>query len=683
MSGDASATVIPDVSVEAEDVDVIHARAVDRRIRDRASAHGRALGCTPLLRTRPERRGDQRDAAFGLMTVARLEDPAERTRACGTLLRSLPEWFGLEESIEAYERDVRELPTFAVREGDETVAFLTLKLHNEFSAEILVMAVQRGLHRQGLGRTLLIAAEDDLRAHGVEYLQVKTLGPSRPSRGYEATRRFYEACGFRPLEELARALVGHRPAVKKAPLMPLTVGTAGHIDHGKTWLVRALDGEGHGSAARGEGARDLDRPRLCAARASGRTPAVARRRARTRALRSHDDRGRDRDRPVPARDRRRRGRPAADARAPGDHPAARDRAGRRRGDEGGRGRRGDARACRRGGARARSRRRRRSRQREDRRRARRAASGAGRGRRPGRRRARGPAGAPPRRPRLHAARHRHGGDGDALVGLDRGRGRAAGRAGRPAGSRSQRAGARPAGRARTGRAARGGEPSRRRPGQSPSRPGADRSGRLSRQLPARRRRSTSCEPIKDGARLHVHHGTAEIPAVVRRIGDGAAQLRLSSPAVAARGDRVVLRGETTLGGGRVLDPSPPRHASAERIERIERGDVAATIYAPVRLADLRHVLDGDPAGVERAGDWVFSREWLRGAAGGARTTARRGRPARPRRPRAGRAVGGGSRAAARARAAGARSCTGRARRPRSASARRRLRSWRHGSGWSR
>ena len=25
--------------------------------------------------------------------------------------------------------------------------------------------------------------------------------------------------------------------------MPLTVGTAGHIDHGKTWLVRALTGK--------------------------------------------------------------------------------------------------------------------------------------------------------------------------------------------------------------------------------------------------------------------------------------------------------------------------------------------------------------------------------------------------------------------------------------------------------
>jgi selenocysteine-specific elongation factor len=117
-------------------------------------------------------------------------------------------------------------------------------------------------------------------------------------------------------------------------------------------------------------------------------------------------------------------------------------------------------------------------------------------------------------------------------------------------------------------------------------------------------------PIKDGARVQVHHGTAEIPAVVRRIGDRHAQLRLSSQAVAARGDRVVLRGETTIGGGRVLDPLPPRHASAERIELIERGDVAATIHAPVRLETLRHVLDAEPDGLERAGDWVFSREWL-------------------------------------------------------------------------
>jgi len=118
------------------------------------------------------------------------------------------------------------------------------------------------------------------------------------------------------------------------------------------------------------------------------------------------------------------------------------------------------------------------------------------------------------------------------------------------------------------------------------------------------------EPIRPGERVHVHHGTAEIPARVVRIGDRYAQLRLAKQAVAARGDRVVLRTHTTVGGGRVLDPAPPRHASAERLELIERGDIARTIHAPVRLDSLRHLLGGEPEGVERAGDWLFSGEWL-------------------------------------------------------------------------
>jgi selenocysteine-specific elongation factor len=117
-------------------------------------------------------------------------------------------------------------------------------------------------------------------------------------------------------------------------------------------------------------------------------------------------------------------------------------------------------------------------------------------------------------------------------------------------------------------------------------------------------------PIGHGLRLRVHHGTAEIPARVIRAGERFAQLRLASPAVAARGDRVVLRARTTLGGGRVLDPAPPRHADAIRLERLERGDVAATIHEPVRIASLRHLLDGELEGVERVGEWAFSRAWL-------------------------------------------------------------------------
>jgi selenocysteine-specific elongation factor len=110
------------------------------------------------------------------------------------------------------------------------------------------------------------------------------------------------------------------------------------------------------------------------------------------------------------------------------------------------------------------------------------------------------------------------------------------------------------------------------------------------------------------ARVHVHHGTSAVPARAIRVGDRFAQLRLAQPVVAARGDRVVLRADTTVGGGAVLDPAPPRHASVKRMELLERGDVASTVHEPVRAASLEHL--GDLGGLERAGEWVFSRAWL-------------------------------------------------------------------------
>ncbi len=132
-------------------------------------------------------------------------------------------------------------------------------------------------------------------------------------------------------------------------------------------------------------------------------------------------------------------------------------------------------------------------------------------------------------------------------------------------------------------------------------------------------------PLEDGARLHVHHGTAEIPARLVRAGTRYAQLRLTHQVVAARGDRVILREGTTLGGGLVLDPAPPRRLDPERLALLERGDpasiVAAVVGEPVTLTaltaggllppeDLRRGL----VGVERSGDWYFSAAWLAGTA---------------------------------------------------------------------
>jgi selenocysteine-specific elongation factor len=130
--------------------------------------------------------------------------------------------------------------------------------------------------------------------------------------------------------------------------------------------------------------------------------------------------------------------------------------------------------------------------------------------------------------------------------------------------------------------------------------------------------------IADGARLHVHHGTAEHYGRIVRIGERHAQLRLASPVVAARGDRVVLREGTTLGGGTVLDPAPPRQASEARLALLERGDPASIVLAvlsgakePLRREDLerRALLSGEEldaglAASVRAGDWYLTAERL-------------------------------------------------------------------------
>jgi selenocysteine-specific elongation factor len=65
------------------------------------------------------------------------------------------------------------------------------------------------------------------------------------------------------------------------------------------------------------------------------------------------------------------------------------------------------------------------------------------------------------------------------------------------------------------------------------------------------------EAPTESVRLHVHHGTREAPARVVPLGDGHAQLRLEAPLIPARGDRFVLRQVAppdTVGGGVVVDP---------------------------------------------------------------------------------------------------------------------------------
>ncbi|HUA02827.1 MAG TPA: selenocysteine-specific translation elongation factor [Solirubrobacteraceae bacterium] len=87
------------------------------------------------------------------------------------------------------------------------------------------------------------------------------------------------------------------------------------------------------------------------------------------------------------------------------------------------------------------------------------------------------------------------------------------------------------------------------------------------------------EEPEHGQRVQIHHGTRETAARLAWLGGRFWQVRLEQPIVPAAGDRIVVRRVAppdTLGGGRVLDPRPRRHGPSRevlvRLERLARGE---------------------------------------------------------------------------------------------------------------
>ncbi len=132
---------------------------------------------------------------------------------CAPILRALPGWFGIESAVQHYLDEIDELPTFLALSEGQVAGFLALKVHTDYAGEIYVMGVRPEAHRRGTGRALVEAAEAWLREQDVEYLQVKTLGPSHPDPGYAKTRAFYAQMGFRPLEEFLTLWDEHNPCL--------------------------------------------------------------------------------------------------------------------------------------------------------------------------------------------------------------------------------------------------------------------------------------------------------------------------------------------------------------------------------------------------------------------------------------------------------------------------------------
>ena len=118
------------------------------------------------------------------------------------ILRTLPQWFGLEASIVEYVEEVRNTDFFVAYKKEKPVGFISIKYNNDYTSEIYVMGILMEHQNMGIGKKLLKLAESELTQKNIKFIMVKTLGDSHPDTHYNQTREFYKSAGFYPLEEI-------------------------------------------------------------------------------------------------------------------------------------------------------------------------------------------------------------------------------------------------------------------------------------------------------------------------------------------------------------------------------------------------------------------------------------------------------------------------------------------------
>lgn len=126
-------------------------------------------------------------------------DPA----AVRAILDALPDWFGIPEANEQYQRDAasEEFTSLLAVEADEAVGAALIRRHFPETAEVHLIAVAPSRRHDGIGSALIERIAHDLATDGCRLLTVHTVGPSFEHEPYAATRSFYRARGFLPLEE--------------------------------------------------------------------------------------------------------------------------------------------------------------------------------------------------------------------------------------------------------------------------------------------------------------------------------------------------------------------------------------------------------------------------------------------------------------------------------------------------
>jgi GNAT superfamily N-acetyltransferase len=130
-------------------------------------------------------------------------EPLRDATACDAIVASLPGWFGLEAGIREAADLVRTTPGLVADVRGSTVGFVTHAPRSAGAWELTWIAVHAAHRGTGVGTALLDALVRSATDRGVRLLVVKTLSDRQdPGPEYAATRAFYLARGFIPVQEL-------------------------------------------------------------------------------------------------------------------------------------------------------------------------------------------------------------------------------------------------------------------------------------------------------------------------------------------------------------------------------------------------------------------------------------------------------------------------------------------------
>jgi GNAT superfamily N-acetyltransferase len=106
-----------------------------------------------------------------------------RGAICREVIESLPEWFGLPASNEAYVVAAENLPMVAYFEPNgDVMGFISIKAHTASASELYVLGVKRNWHRRGIGRRLIEAAAQLAASQGARVPDGEDARPFPPRR---------------------------------------------------------------------------------------------------------------------------------------------------------------------------------------------------------------------------------------------------------------------------------------------------------------------------------------------------------------------------------------------------------------------------------------------------------------------------------------------------------------------